>query len=296
MSKVMRLVGVVVLVVMPCSTGWSGLVINVGNDQTLYGHLSQLDPSVTPSAIQTYACVPTGTSNSLVYLENVYSGVYGRSLVPDNDPSNGLHDTREIGNTASTLANLSYMNTRANIGTYTDMEIYGAHKYMEEKAPGQTSYAAVMGGTWGYGGAPVPKPDWVQDNMYPPGEYLGQNLLTGHAVEIALSATTWGHSLTLTGFHWNDANNDLFLEPGEATISYIDPWNGSYVSSSSIWQQSDGHGHDPLTVNYNSTDMTVTMAMAMAPSDLPEPGTLELLLATGATMAGWTIWQRKRQS
>jgi hypothetical protein len=270
-----------------------GTLYDVQTQLNLYGYLNQNDPSVQPVAIDPFACVPTAVANSLAYLQNKYPGTYGTSLIPDTN-NGGSIDISEIGAVASTLAGAGYMNTKTTIGsggTWYDMGIYGKYKYMEEVAPGKTVYAAMLSSTWDYQGndragpdeyPPIPKPNWVQQNMFPTWGFLYQNLLDGEDVEIGINEGDWGHCLTLTSFHWNDVNDDGIIQFGEnATIDYIDPATGAWVGNKSIYQMADGHGGwvPYLTVPYGVFN-GATVCMAMKES-VPEPGTLALLLVGG---------------
>jgi len=276
---------------------------DVQTQLNLYGYLAQNDVSVQPAEIQNYACVPTAVANSLVYLQNKYPGAYGTSLVPDVNLS-GTLDNPDIGAVASKLATNAYMNTKSTInggGTWYDMGIYGKQKYIEEVAPGKTTYAAMLSTTWDYGGIdrapgeypPIPKPDWVQQNTLPTWRFLYDNLKDGEDVEIGINEADWGHCLTLTSFHWTDTNSDNIVQFSEgATIDYIDPATGAWVNGASIYQASDGlGGYLPyLTIPYGDYG-GATLNMAMKES--PEPGTLALLLS-GSVAVLFMLRRRRR--
>ncbi len=267
------------------SSAWASIAYNIDKDWTLYGHLNQYDGSVVPQEIRPWACVPVATANSFVYLQNKYPGVYDNLLVSDGD----------IGAVATTLASVDYMNTIVGIGTWYDMGIYGKQKYMEEFAPGLTSYGAQLTGAWAFPGRPdeqippIDKPNWVQDNIYPTWEFLYDNLVACEDVEIGINDGDWGHCLTLTSFHWIDANEDGIIQETEtAWIDYVDPATGG-LAYSDIWQTTKGGS---IYVQYGATEATLTMAMKESP--IPEPATIVvwgLLLA-----AGFVYYRRQRRT
>jgi len=261
-----------------------------------YGYLAQNDPSVLPPEIQNAACVPVATANSFVYLENKYPEIYGRLLVPDTNP-NGIHDLCEIGAVASTLASANYMNTKVAIGgTWQDMGLYGKWRYMEDNAPGKTIYAAQMSGTWGFPLdrnpdeiPPIEKPDWVEDNTFPTWQFLYENLVACQDVEICINDGSWGHCLTLTSFHWQDQNEDGFIQQAEgATIDYIDPATGKWVAASPIWHADN---HQFLLVSYG-VHQSAVLELAVKESPIPEPSTLVLSVLAGLGL-GWYARRRR---
>jgi hypothetical protein len=286
----------VVLLVCLSAQAWA-VSYDVQINSNNYGHLSQFyaPSAIMPIALQQMACVPVATANSFAYLENMYPSVYGRNLIPDNNPANSLVDLAEIDAVAATLTGLNYMNTKvANGGTFQDMAIYGKHKYIEEQVPGVTIYAAQMSGTWAWPGGrledeipPIEKPDWVMDNMFPQWQFLYQNLLEEEDIEICINEGEWGHCLTLTGFHWNDGDGDGIIDDMGAHIDYIDPWTGA-AGASSI---SQGALNGAILVNYSVTYPFAQLKMAMKES-IPEPSTLVLI---GVGAISLLVYTRRRK-
>ncbi len=265
---------------------------DIQKDLGLYGYLVQNDPSVLPVAIQGVACVPVATANSFVYLQNKYAA-YGTKIVPDTD-NDGVVDMSEIGAVASQLASPGFMNTQvATNGTYQAMGIYGKYTYLEQKAPGITTYGAQMSESWVLHAPPMAKPAWVQDNTYPRWQFLYNNLTACEDVEICINdADGWGHCLTLTSFHWTDGNSNVvppvpadgIIQQGEATIDFIDPATGAWVAASPIWQN---NLNGTLFVNYSLGHPQVELQMAMEES--PEPATLSMLI-----LGGLALMRRRR--
>jgi hypothetical protein len=297
MQKLVRSFFFMILLAGLSMPAW-GVLYDASTNHNLYGNLSQnYNPSVMPPALQAVACVPVATSNSLVYLENMYPNLYNRGLVPDNNPANGLIDTAEIDAVAGTLAGANYMNTLpANGGTWQDMAIYGKYKYVEDNVPGVTSYAAQMSLAWGWrndGTPPIVKPAWVQDNTFPTWQFLYNNLVDKEDIEICINDGDWGHCLTLTSLHWND-NGDGIIQGGEATIDYIDPATGQWVGASPIFQGLDGLGgyNKFFTVPYGGFQNAV---LEMAMKESPEPSTITLF---GIGIIGLLAyaWRRKRRA
>lgn len=265
--------------------------------QNLYGNLDQDD--INPGG--QFMCGPTAVVNSYVYLQNTYPTIYNSSLIGDADGDGDSDDYQDMIQVALNLAGAGYMNTKNNAGagssgTYDDMLIYGKYKYIEDNLPNQTVYAAELASTWGWVGArlpgeipPIAKPGWVQDQTSPTYNFITSELISCEDVEILINWTDpeeglKGHFLTVTGFHWIDADGDLIVDLVEgAMIDYIDPGTGLWAQSP-IWQV--GNPANPLDVLYGGNQTQVTMAVAESP--VPEPGSL-LLLGLG-TLA----WRRRR--
>ena len=279
--------GLVTVAVLAVPAG--ATMYNIQKNQQLYGNLNQ---NQIPNGGQ-YMCGPTAAVNSFVYLENAYPNVYGRSLVPDNNPPNGQHDLAEMITAAQTVGGPNNMNTKANLngggggaGTWDDMFIYGKMNYIEASIPNVTTYAAQMMSQWAWVGnpprpadevPPIAKPAWVQDKTVPTWQFLYNELNDCEDVEILIVDGDWGHYLTATGFTWNDADNDFIIDPNEgAQLSYIDPATGN-PGVSALMQQGLG---TPIFVNYGSYPYA-QLVMTVSESPIPEPATMTMLAAGG---------------
>ena len=285
---------VVLLCATPSTSGALPPVHHIEKDIALYGNLDQDD--VGPGG--NVMCGPTAAINSFVYLENKYSDVYDRHLVPDTEiPPDGVRDYDELVNAALTLAAANYMNTTPPGGTWDDMFIYGKYQYIEERAPHVTTYAAQMLGMWAWPGPPenprppnqippIPKPIWVADNMYPTWQFIFQELAHCEDVEILINWDGGGHFLTLTGFDFTDTDGDGVMDPGEeAVMKYIDP-SGGVPGEAGIWNVAVGSDYEIMT-DYE-TGAIITMAVT---ESIPEPATIALI---ACSLMGFVGVVRKR--
>jgi hypothetical protein len=148
-----------------------------------YGQLKQSDIANCPNE----ACGPAAAVNSFVYLQNMYPKVYGSKLV-GIDPSNPpLHWQKLAGDR---LASDDYMGSCCNQGTSMEKFIGGKEKYIEERAPGVTTYMAQMDRDWDKtksGGKD--KPGYVQDATVPSVDWLQREIDHGEDVELLITYT-----------------------------------------------------------------------------------------------------------
>jgi hypothetical protein len=249
----------------------SATLWDIQKEIELYGDLNQNDIP----GIGGVCCGPAAAVNSFWYLQNKYPHVYGTSLVPaqgsdlNGDMVVDYYD--DLIAAAQTLASPQYMNTTAPGGTFHDDFIMGKRQYIEDRLPGWTRYEAQD--SWDWTGQHQ-RPEWV-DPIAPTWDFLYNELVDCEDVEILLSFTDGGHFLTLTSFHWDDADNDMLMEIGEAFIDYIDPWTGLY-GTSNIWQSGA----------IIETDYTAGAWISMAISESPIPGPAALTLLLGAALIG----------
>ena len=247
----------------------------------LYGYLDQHSIPGWGNA----GCGPTAAVNSFVYLENKYPGIYDRSLIPDTN-QNGVRDLAELVGVAQTLGGPGYMNTIANNTTWDDDFIWGKMTYIEQKVPGMTVYQAQDYWNW----TQHTKPAWVQ-SAWPQWEFLYNELVDCEDVEILIDWSDGGHYVTLSSFHWNDADNDLIIDNAEnAWIDFVDPWTGAY-GTASIWQSSYG---GCIETNY-ATGSWISMGVSESP--IPEPATMTLLalgFALSLSKGGLALIRRRR--
>lgn len=82
------------------------ITYDVSLDWTLYGDLNQN----TIPVIGSMACGPTSVTNSFVYMQNSYPGVYAHDLVPDLHLTPDIYENDELVSVAEILAGSDYMN------------------------------------------------------------------------------------------------------------------------------------------------------------------------------------------
>ena len=268
-------------------------------DVSFFGNLNQYDTTITTS-YGSYGCQVTAYTNALVYLQKAYPGIYGTKLV-----SNYLGTT--LDDTAVTLGGANYLNvqvTRDGNGTITGAssnfrdQVWGMSTYINEKVPGQTSYAAQM--------LPVPnqvggnpsggwtmaryQPTWVSMNATYPTEAFLYNALSNHqglVIDWNQFSVGKSHLLTITGLTWDSSTN-------KGTLYFIDPVGGkqhnspfSQASDGSLWLDYGEYAPgtpwkkaDSITNWWYSGNVRITLAMAEGPAPTPLPSTL-LLLGSG---------------
>jgi len=232
-----------------------------------FGYLAQQDVP----GFGWYACGPTATTNSMVYLQEEFPSLYGTSLVSpqsqdlDGDGVVDFYD--DMIATVMTLGSPAYMDTEALGLTPQGCLMSGEYLYIEERAPGVTSYTGVCPYEWIY----YDRPEWCElaDVTW---DFLYESLLDGAAMEIAVVNPDFGHYVSLNAFHWDDANENGFMDYKEdAWIQFMDAWDGNpytvhiYHKSGVIW-----------TEYYGSQ-----IVLAMAATPIPAPGSLVVAVLAG---------------
>lgn len=234
-------------------------IYNVQVDVGSYGRANQNEVGAPPNGGGANSCVPTSVANGFQYLQNKF-GAYNNTLIPGS-----------LVETATNLA-YNYLNTSSETGTGGDDWIDGKRDYLESVAPGVTTYAAMFPG---YGGTN----NFVQNSL-PSWQFMLDWLSRGAAIEIGILPTGngIGHALSLTSFHWNDANDDGIIQQAEgAQIDVIDPFAPDNLTYIDIWQNGNGAA---INANYGNG---YTIALAVA--QLPTPG-VTVLMAVGVVAAG----------
>jgi hypothetical protein len=258
---------------LPCAAWLAGLAItasasaalwHIEKDIDLYGNLNQND---IPNVGASY-CGPAAAVNSFAYLQNAYPGVYNSFLIPaqgadwDGDGDVDFYD--DMIGTALTLGSQNYMNTLVPGGTAHDNFIWGKEQYIENQVAGVTTYEAQD--YWDWTNHAIP--DYV-DPIAPTWDFLYWELFDCEDVELLLSWSDGGHYVTLTSFHWNDADDDGIIDIGEdAWIDFMDPWTGQQ-GFASIW-----HGGSIIETDYVDGSW---ISMAVSESPIPGPSVLALL-------------------
>ena len=248
----------------------SAAMFSASIDPTLYGNLDQAN---VPN-IGGCACGPTSLVNSLVYLQQEAPSLYGdgTALVPYDD--DGMPPTQaDMAAVATILAGAGYMDTANNGGTFIEDFIFGKTKYIEEKAPGKTIYAAQVALQWrdginNTGGSQpthqVPKPNWVQDQTAATLDFIYKQIKAREDVEIFLEYDTGSsHYLTVTGIMYDDANNT-------GKLNFIDPLGGM-AGTTNITGVVGG----VIKIAYGGG---ASVYHAVSESPVPEPAAIALML------------------
>lgn len=195
-----------------------------------YGYLWQYS---IPAPLGAEACGPTATTNAFTFLQNTQGGRVGDALTGSDYP--------DWLQTAKTLAN-DYMQTgeagSANPGTVYGHLTTGMQQYAEAWHEGHPDRAKIQFNGVSFGDKRYDPdhpergtfPDWVKllDNQGPTIEQLYQMLAGGAGVVMGMNLPDeTGHIVTLAGMDWDDVNGDGIVDPGEATLSIIDPLDPS---------------------------------------------------------------------
>jgi len=195
------------------------------------------------------SCGPSAATNSLVYLQNAFPGIYGHSLIA----AAGRSMTGSIANTTyddwiytagGVLASPKYMATTQAKGTYDDDFIQGLYNYTRTASPGRLCYSAQdywASGSWSGQPAGTPPPSWVS-GVAPTWNYLYSALNRSDdvlALFSYLGAGGGGHYVSIEGMTWNDVR-------GSGTVTFMDPWTGTqssatmYLASGKIYTSCGG--------------------------------------------------------
>ncbi len=152
------------------------------------------------------ACAPTSTVNSFLYLQNRFGFT---SLVPHIAGNTPEEDASAAINELG-----ADMGTNAN-GTLDPNMVSGKIKYISDHGLGQAITVEVQADN---GGADPTKttPTW---------QFLFDQLSKGQDVEFGfnwgLTGGNGGHWVTVTGLDFDDANDNMTIDPGEATMSFV---------------------------------------------------------------------------
>ena len=280
-------------------------VYDVQKELNKYGNLNQADVDknfCVHQPVHAVSCGPTAATNSFVYLQKKYPSVYDNNLIIsaagvdlNGDGKVDFYDD-EVA-TGVALCGPNYMRTMDPGGTWARDFIWGKKNWIENYAPGSTIYHGQTHPLGAYdpinnpGGWTTerPKPGWI-NQVWPQWRFMYNELVACEDVEILLNWYDGGHFLTLSSFHFTDANFDGIMQAGEgAWIDFIDPCSGA-VGNANVWNVQDGSGNWYIKTSY-VTGQESWVFMAVAESPVPEPCSL-LVLATG--LAGLIGLRRKR--
>ena len=221
-------------------------------------------------------CGPVAVTNSLVYLQRLYSSIYKDTLVPSKDPL--FPTVPEEQAVATALA--AFMGTNA-VGTTWDQLYLGKKTYIsggrgtKGVAPGTTSYKVVARKDWPSQDGPKPKD--VQDNTYPTAQFIYDQLRSRRDIELLVTNDTdsTAHWVTVTGIRFD-------TEKGTGKIYYVDPLTG-------------GPGETRIEFHSDIGDLTTdagrTLSAVVTEGPAPEPSTLTML---GSALLGMGGIMRKR--
>jgi hypothetical protein len=273
---------------------FAGPIRSVSLDHTMFGDLNQNDvPSCKDDEDTSFSCGPTAAVNSFVWLQNRYPHIYDSKLVPDLDP-NPANDLDGDGDVdfydamiavAEELSTSDYMNcTACQGGTSIDNFIEGKMAWIEDHAPGVTEYGVE---------------NFHDEGDWPSWEFLYNELVGEEDIELLIgfydeqNNRIGGHYVTLTSFHWHDADMDDIIDPGEgvdgiddeAQINFIDPGTGDHHFADILQGDLDG----PIGIfGYFDVHLAV-IETAVKESPIPAPASFFLF-------CGGLLWLARRRA
>lgn len=216
-----------------------------------YGRENQINVSMPHSVTGVLSggqnsCVPTSIANGLTFLQKTFPAVYGTTLVPGAAPASTLAAAEDIGR--------NFTMTTSNLGTTVANWTGGRQNYVEAKKPTVSQYGTANGNFVNFMTTWFPRYAAMEVVIFP-------------------NAGGIGHALTLTGFRWNDLNNDGIIQANEnAILRTIDPLAPAGNTDLSVWR--DGATY---RTTYNGVAYTVAHMAAVSPIHVPTPGSFALL-------------------
>jgi hypothetical protein len=227
-------------------------------ESSYFGNLVQPYPF---NSSNPYVCAQTSLVNAFVYLQNAYPGTYGMSLVPSSMDA----VARNLNNNNRYLPTTwSDSDGRVGYGTFA----WGTYHYVQDQGqlPNTYFYAeTTYMSSWGVNSWVTSAPSHatgIAEN--PTWGFLYNGLLNGDAVVIGwTSESGQGHYMTLTAINFDSST-------GEATITYIDPKDGTLYTVP-IYGNSDGtigFFYSNRTHPWYTGDVAVKMALVFGPTPL----------------------------
>lgn len=252
----------------------AGPVYSIQLPINMFGNLDQDDvPTCKDANNVSYTCGPTAAVNSFVWLQNSHPEIYDNNLVPiqasDLDGDNDVDEYDHMIATAIELGDPEYMDcTVCQGGTTLGNFIDGKRSWIEEHAPGTTVFKDVLNPNWDF-----------LFNELSHGEDV--ELLLGFYKEDGADADNapdrdGGHYITLTSFHWADADMDGVIDEEEgAFIDFIDPATGMF-GTADIFQASLNGIIGISDYGVGGEIILTIIDAAISESFIPEPEALAL--------------------
>ncbi len=251
-----------------------------------FGHVWNTNDGTSRGTSVGY-CAPTATVNSFKFLENMYPNVYDNKLT-----------NRDIIQTRDDLVGL--MGTCPNTGTQPKNWWEGKIQWIEDHAPGRTSYGGMVMpfidvSTWN-------KKDLLS-NTFPTFNWLFQQLKDGEDVELAIYGSNFGHALTLTSLKFEDSMDDSSFQNGIwdpgvelAQIDYLDPNNPTQLFWSDLSLNLDGSLNFLWNNGGANTPENVYIGLAFKESPIPEPSAVLGILVIGGLGFSATLKRKLKSS
>ena len=245
------------------------LTFEASLDSKLYGSLSQ--PEVgDPDA--TFMCGPVSTVNSLTFLQNKYSKIYGTNLIVGSPKDTALKlkdlmGTTEKGTEFTSLINGKKTWFKDHPGTVDTI--------IDARAIEATTKDLLL--TW---------------------QWLFEQVQHGEDIELLVSQDLAGgshldHYVTLTEFKWTDTNGDGKIDAAEGgTLGFVDAADGKWKSTKMFEADGRIRLNDFKLDDDSNGAVYIWGAIKESPSPIPEPAAFGVM---GVVCLGLLSWYRKKK-